>query len=56
MPHIDDSTTSSMRIADLDEVTAFFVDLGLELEDHTAVEGGFMSVVTRIPDSRSEMR
>ena len=36
-------------------MTAFFADLGLEVEGRTFVEGEFMDTVIGIPDSRTEI-
>ena len=44
-----------ITVADLDSATAFFVDLGLEIEGRTFVEGEFIDTVTGIPDSRTEI-
>lgn len=44
-----------ITVADLDEVTAFFVGLGLEVEGRTFVEGEFLDTVSGIPDSRTEI-
>ena len=44
-----------LTVADLDVVTAFFVALGLEVEDRTFVEGEFLDTVCGIPDSRTEI-
>jgi catechol 2,3-dioxygenase-like lactoylglutathione lyase family enzyme len=44
-----------VTVRDLDEVTAFFVGLGLEIEGRTFVEGEFIDTVTAIPDSRTEI-
>ena len=55
MPHVEQFDHIGITVADLDKVTAFFVDLGLEIEGRTAVEGDFIDVVTGIPDSRSEL-
>ena len=44
-----------VTVADLDLVTAFFVDLGLEIEGRTFVEGEFIDKVIGIPDSKSEI-
>jgi catechol 2,3-dioxygenase-like lactoylglutathione lyase family enzyme len=44
-----------ITVADLDSVTAFFEDLGLEIEGRTFVEGEFIDTVIGIPDSRSEI-
>jgi catechol 2,3-dioxygenase-like lactoylglutathione lyase family enzyme len=35
-----------ITVADLDSVTAFFADLGLEVEGRTVVEGEFIDTVT----------
>jgi catechol 2,3-dioxygenase-like lactoylglutathione lyase family enzyme len=44
-----------ITVADLDTTTAFFVELGLEVEGRTFVEGEFLDTVTGIPDSRTEI-
>lgn len=44
-----------ITVADLDKVTAFFADLGLEVEGRTFVEGEFIDTVIGIPDSRTEI-
>src|SRR2546425_8364508 len=44
-----------ITVADLDSVTAFFADLGLEVEGRTFVEGEFIDTVIGIPNSRSEI-
>lgn len=44
-----------ITVADLDLVTAFFVDLGLEIEGRTSVEGEFLDTVSGIPNSRTEV-
>ena len=44
-----------ITVADLDTATAFFVDLGLEVEGRTFVEGEFIDTVIGIPDSKSEI-
>jgi catechol 2,3-dioxygenase-like lactoylglutathione lyase family enzyme len=44
-----------VTVKDLELVTAFFVDLGLEVEGRTSVEGEFIDVVTGIPKSRTEI-
>jgi catechol 2,3-dioxygenase-like lactoylglutathione lyase family enzyme len=44
-----------VTVADLDAATAFFADLGLEIEGRTFVEGEFIDTVIGIPDSRSEI-
>ncbi|WP_369045782.1 VOC family protein [Sinomonas sp. P10A9] len=44
-----------ITVSDLDEATAFFVGLGLEVEGRTPVEGEFIDTVTGIPGSRTEI-
>jgi len=44
-----------ITVRELDRVTAFFLDLGLEVEGRTTVEGEFIDTVTGIPDARSEI-
>jgi catechol 2,3-dioxygenase-like lactoylglutathione lyase family enzyme len=44
-----------VTVQDLDQVTAFFVGLGLEVEGRTFVEGEFIDTVIAIPDSRTEI-
>ena len=44
-----------ITVADLDTATAFFVDLGLEVEGRTFLEGEFVDTVCGIPDSRTEI-
>jgi catechol 2,3-dioxygenase-like lactoylglutathione lyase family enzyme len=44
-----------VTVRDLDQVTAFFVGLGLEVEGRTFVEGEFIDTVIAIPDSRTEI-
>jgi catechol 2,3-dioxygenase-like lactoylglutathione lyase family enzyme len=44
-----------ITVADLDVVSAFFVELGFEAEGRTFVEGEFLDTVIGIPDSRTEM-
>ena len=44
-----------ITVADLDTATKFFVDLGLEVEGRTFVEGEFLETVCGIPDSRTEI-
>ena len=44
-----------ITVADLDAVTAFFVALGLELENRMFVEGEFLDTVIGIPGSRTEI-
>ncbi len=44
-----------ITVADLDAVTAFFVALGLEVENRMFVEGEFLDTVIGIPGSRTEI-
>lgn len=44
-----------ITVADLDVVSAFFVQLGFEVEGRTFLEGEFLDAVIGIPDSRTEM-
>ena len=44
-----------ITVADLDTVTAFFVELGLEVEGRMLMEGEFVDTVIGIPNSRSEI-
>ena len=53
--HIKQFDHVGITVADLDSATAFFVDLGLEVEGRTFVEGEFIDTVIGIPDSRSEI-
>ena len=55
MPKIKQCDHVGITVADLDAATAFFTDLGLEVEGRTFVEGEFIDTVTGIPDSRSEI-
>jgi catechol 2,3-dioxygenase-like lactoylglutathione lyase family enzyme len=55
MTHIRQFEHVGITVADLDSVTAFFVDLGLEVEGRAFVEGEFIDTVIGIPDSRTEI-
>ncbi|MBV8690495.1 MAG: VOC family protein [Actinobacteria bacterium] len=44
-----------ITVADLDAVSAFFVDLGFEIEGRTFLEGEFLDTVVGIPNARTEM-
>ncbi|TDC52622.1 VOC family protein [Jiangella ureilytica] len=55
MSHIKQFDHVGITVADLDEVTAFFVALGLEVEGRTFLEGDFVDTVIGIPDSRTEI-
>lgn len=56
MSHLRRFDHVGVTVADLDTVTAFFLGLGLEVEGtRTFVEGDFLSTVTGIPGSRTEI-
>ena len=55
MSHIKQFDHVGITVADLDSVTAFFADLGLEVEGRTFVEGEFIDTVIGIADSRTEI-
>ena len=44
-----------ITVADLDTVSAFFVQLGLEVEGRTFLEGDFLDTVIGIPNARTEI-
>jgi catechol 2,3-dioxygenase-like lactoylglutathione lyase family enzyme len=44
-----------ITVRGLDTVTAFFVELGFEIEGRTVLEGEFLDTVIGIPDSRTEV-
>ncbi len=44
-----------ITVVDLDLVSAFFVELGFEVEGHAFLEGEFLDTVIGIPDARTEM-
>src|SRR5437763_6182276 len=44
-----------ITVADLDAVSAFFVELGFQVEGRTFLEGEFLDTVIGIPASRTEM-
>jgi catechol 2,3-dioxygenase-like lactoylglutathione lyase family enzyme len=44
-----------ITVADLDQMSAFFVGLGLEIEGRMFVEGEFLDTVCGIPNSRTEI-
>jgi len=55
MAHIKRFDHIGITVADLDQVTAFFVGLGLEVEGRTVMEGEFLGTVCGIPHSRTEI-
>lgn len=55
MPVITRFDHVGITVQDLDAATAFFVDLGLEVEGRAAVEGEFIDTVTGIPGSSTEI-
>ena len=44
-----------ITVADLDRVSAFFVELGFEVEGRTVLEGEFLDTVIGMRDSRTEI-
>jgi catechol 2,3-dioxygenase-like lactoylglutathione lyase family enzyme len=44
-----------ITVADLDLVSAFFVELGLEIEGRTFLEGEFLDTAIGMTDARTEM-
>jgi len=55
MSHVRRFDHVGITVADLDEATAFFVGLGLEVEGRMFMEGEFVDTVIGIPGSRSEI-
>lgn len=55
MAHIKTFDHVGITVADLDVATAFFTDLGLEVEGRTFLEGEFIDAVIGICDSRTEI-
>lgn len=55
MAHVIRFDHVGVTVRDLDKVTAFFVELGLEIDGRTFVEGEFIDTVTAIPNSRTEI-
>jgi catechol 2,3-dioxygenase-like lactoylglutathione lyase family enzyme len=55
MPRVRRLDHVGITVADLDAVTAFFVQLGLEVEGRTSLEGEFLDTVIGIPDARTEI-
>ena len=55
MSRIDRFDHVGITVADLDTATAFFVELGFEVEGRTFLEGEFLDTVIGIPGSRTEM-
>ena len=55
MPYIKRFDHVGITVADLDAATAFFTDLGLEVEGRTFLEGDFVDDVIGITDSRTEI-
>jgi catechol 2,3-dioxygenase-like lactoylglutathione lyase family enzyme len=53
--HIRSFDHVGITVADLDNVTAFFVGLGLKVEGRMFMEGEFVDTVIGIPNSRSEI-
>ena len=55
MPRIRRFDHVGITVADLDVVSAFFVELGFEVEGRTFLQGEFLDAVIGIPDSQTEM-
>ena len=55
MSHIKQLDHVGITVADLEAATAFFSDLGLEVEGRTFLEGEFVDTVIGIPDARTEI-
>jgi catechol 2,3-dioxygenase-like lactoylglutathione lyase family enzyme len=55
MSHIRQFDHVGITVTELDAVTAFFADLGLEIEGRAFVEGEFIDTVIGIPVSRTEI-
>jgi catechol 2,3-dioxygenase-like lactoylglutathione lyase family enzyme len=55
MTHIKQLDHVGITVTDLDSASAFFADLGLEIEGRTFLEGEFIDTVIGIPDARSEI-
>jgi catechol 2,3-dioxygenase-like lactoylglutathione lyase family enzyme len=55
MPPIRRFDHVGITVADLDTVTAFFVELGLMVEGQTFMKGEFVDTVIGIPGSRSRI-
>ena len=55
MSHIRRFDHVGITVADLDAVAAFFVALGLEVENRMFIEGEFLDTVIGIPGSRTEI-
>src|SRR5437763_5634963 len=55
MSHVRRFDHVGITVGDLDDATAFFVGLGLEVEGRMFMEGEFVDTVIGIPNSRSEI-
>ena len=55
MPRIRRFDHVGITVADLDMVSAFFVELGFEVEGRTFLEGEFLDTVIGIRDASTEM-
>lgn len=55
MAHVRRFDHVGITVADLDQATAFFVGLGLEVEGRAFLEGEFVDTVIGIPGSRSHV-
>jgi catechol 2,3-dioxygenase-like lactoylglutathione lyase family enzyme len=55
MTHVQRFDHIGITVSDLEEATAFFVDLGLEVEGTGSVEGEFVEAVCGLPGARCEI-
>ena len=55
MPVITRFDHVGITVQDLEAVTAFFVDLGLEIQGRASVDGEFIDTVSGIPGSSTEI-
>ena len=55
MTHVRRFDHIGITVADLDSVTAFFVELGLEVEGRGSVQGEFVETVCGIPGAHCEI-
>lgn len=55
MPRLRRFDHVGITVEDLDAVSAFFVDLGFEVEGRTFLEGEFLDTVIGIPGARTDM-
>jgi catechol 2,3-dioxygenase-like lactoylglutathione lyase family enzyme len=55
MPPIRSFDHVGITVADLDTASAFFVELGFQVEGRTFLEGEFLDTVIGVTDSRTEL-